>query len=148
LAGPEQVVAYLGRYTHRVALSNDRLVSLEDDQVCFRWRDYRDGSKIKLMRLEASEFIRRFLIHVLPPGFMRIRHYGLFANRQRRHKLVRCRELLNQTAPEPRAEESVEEIMRRLTGRDIRACPHCGQGRLQTIAFLEPWPAYLATAPP
>ena len=102
-AGPEQVIAYLGRYTHRVALSNDRLVSLDDDQVCFRWRDYRDGAKSKLMRLEAGEFIRRFLIHVLPPGFMRIRHYGLFANRQRRHKLARCRELLAQPAPEPRA---------------------------------------------
>jgi hypothetical protein len=148
LAGPEQVIAYLGRYTHRVALSNDRLVNLDDDHVCFRWRDRRDGSKIKLMRLEAGEFIRRFLIHVLPPGFMRIRHYGLFANRQRRHKLARCRELLAQPAPEPRTEESVEEIMLRLTGRDIRTCPHCGQGRLQTIVILEPWPTYLATGPP
>ncbi len=150
-AGPEQVIAYLGRYTHRVAIANDRLVALEDDHVSFRWRDYRDGARCKTMRLEAVEFIRRFLLHVLPQGFMRIRHYGLFANRQRRAKLARCRELLAQPEPKARSEESVAAMMRRITGRDILACPHCGEGRLQVVAILRPqrwWTPHYATGPP
>jgi hypothetical protein len=149
-AGPEQVIAYLGRYTHRVAIANDRLVALEDDHVSFRWRDYRDGARCKTMRLEAVEFIRRFLLHVLPQGFMRIRHYGLFANQQRRAKLARCRELLAQPEPKARSEESVAAMMRRITGRDILACPHCGEGRLQVVAILRPqrWTAHYATGPP
>ena len=149
-AGPEQVIAYLGRYTHRVAISNNRLVALEDGQVAFRWRNYRDRSKVKVMRLEVDEFIRRFLLHVLPPGFMRIRHYGLFANRHRGKKLALCRKLLDQPEPEPKQDESVEDMMQRVTGRDIRRCPFCGQGRLQIIEVIkpEPWPAYHATGPP
>ena len=103
-AGPEQVVSYLGRYTHRVAISNNRISGLDGDQVWFTWRDYRDGSKIKVMQLEAAEFIRRFLLHVLPAGLMRIRHYGLFANRHRRQKLARCRVLLEQPEPEDSAQ--------------------------------------------
>jgi Putative transposase/Transposase zinc-binding domain len=150
-AGPEQVIAYLGRYTHRIAIANDRLVALEDDHVSFRWRDYRNGARCKIMRLEAVEFIRRFLLHVLPQGFMRIRHYGLFANRQRRTKLARCRELLAQPEPKARSEESVAAMMRRITGRDILACPHCGEGRLQVVAILRPqrwWTLHYATGPP
>jgi hypothetical protein len=150
-AGPEQVIAYLGRYTHRVAIANDRLVALEDDHVSFRWRDYRDGARCKTMRLEAIEFIRRFLLHVLPQGFMRIRHYGLFANRQRRTKLARCRELLAQPEPKARSEESVAAMMRRITGRDILACPHCGEGRLLVVTILRPqrwWMPHYATGPP
>lgn len=98
-AGPRQVVAYLGHYTHKVAISNDRVLSLGNSRVRFRWRDYRDGSTIKVMQLDAAEFIRRFLLHVLPSGFMRIRHYGLFANRHRKVKLARCRALLGQSEP-------------------------------------------------
>ena len=149
-AGSEQVIAYLGRYTHRVAIANDRLVALKDDHVSFRWRDYRDGARCKTMRLEAVEFIRRFLLHVLPQGFMRIRHYGLFANRQRRAKLARCRELLAQPEPKARSEESVAAMMRRITGRDILACPHCGGGRLQVVAVFSPqrWTPHYATGPP
>ena len=149
-AGPEQVVAYLGRYTHRVAIGNDRLVTLEDDRVAFRWRDYRDGARCKVMRLEAVEFIRRFLLHVLPRGFVRVRHYGLFANRQRRARLARCRELLAQPEPEARPEEDVAAMVRRLTGRDILACPHCGEGRLRVVAVLGPrrWVPQRATGPP
>jgi hypothetical protein len=150
LAGPEQVVAYLGRYTHRVAIANDRLVALEDDHVSFRWRDYRDGARRKVMRLEAVEFIRRFLLHVLPHGFVRIRHYGLFANRQRRARLARCRELLAQPEPEARPEEGAAAMMRRLTGRDILACPRCGEGRLRVVIVLSPrrWAPQRATGPP
>jgi hypothetical protein len=130
LAGPEQVVAYLGRYTHRVAIANDRLVALEDDHVSFRWRDY--------------------LLHVLPHGFVRIRHYGLFANRQRRARLARCRELLAQPEPEARPEEGAAAMMRRLTGRDILACPRCGEGRLRVVIVLSPrrWAPQRATGPP
>ena len=97
-AGPAQVLEYLGRYTHRVALSNDRLLSLDDGIVRFRWKDYADGDRVKVMALDAEEFIRRFLLHVVPDGFVRIRHFGLLANRTRRAKLARCRELL---APPP-----------------------------------------------
>ena len=93
-AGPEQVLRYLSRYTHRVAISNHRLVSVADGQVTFRWKDYAHGSKQKQMTLTACEFLRRFLLHVLPRGFVRIRHFGLMANRQRKALLQRCRELL------------------------------------------------------
>lgn len=134
--GAEKIIAYLGRYTHRTAISNDRLVALEQDRVFFRWRDYRDRSKLKVMSLKATEFIRRFLLHVLPSGFMRIRHYGIFANRHRRNKLARCRELLDQPEPARQVRESVEDMMERLTGRDILACPHCGEGRLRIIETL------------
>jgi hypothetical protein len=88
-AGPAQVLEYLGRYTHRVALSNNRLVSLEDHVVRFAWRDYTDHDRRKVMTLAVDEFLRRFLLHVLPRGFMRIRHFGLLANRRRAQKFVR-----------------------------------------------------------
>ena len=99
-AGPEKLIDYLGRYTHRAAISNERIVGLDNHQVHFRWRDYRDKSRMKTMPLAADEFIRRFLLHILPSGFMRIRHYGLFANRHRKAKLAKCRAALNQPEPE------------------------------------------------
>jgi len=147
-AGPEKLIGYLGRYTHRVAISNDRIVGLDDGQVLFRWRDYRDNSTMKTMPLAADEFIRRFLLHILPSGFMRIRHYGLFANRHRKVKLAKCRAALDQPEPKPRAKPSVETLMQHLTGRDILACPQCDKGRLQLVMVLkpssQPWP----TGPP
>ncbi|MCP4082659.1 MAG: IS91 family transposase [Planctomycetaceae bacterium] len=135
-AGPGQIVNYLGRYTHRIAISNHRIVAMDGEKVSFKWRDYRDNSKLKVMRLKATEFIRRFLLHVLPSGFMRIRHYGLLANRYRRDKLARCRMLLGQPEPEPLVTETTEQIMERLTGSSIHACPHCGEGRLSIIETL------------
>jgi hypothetical protein len=135
-AGPGQIINYLGRYTHRIAISNHRLVAMDGENVSFRWRDYRDNSKLKVMVLKATEFIRRFLLHVLPSGFMRIRHYGLLANRYRREKLARCRMLLDQPEPAPLVAETTERIMERLTGRDILTCSHCGQGRLSIIETL------------
>ncbi len=137
-AGPAQVITYLRRYTHRVAIANDRLLALDDGKVAFRWRDYRDRANCKVMRLDVDEFIHRFLLHVLPSGFMRIRHYGLFANRHCREKLALCRRLLGQREPEARDDESVEEMMHRLTGRDINACPLCAWGRLAVVEILEP----------
>jgi hypothetical protein len=95
-AGPAEVLAYLARYTHRVAIGNSRLLDLDDTHVSFRWKDYRENGrrKTKVMRLGVGEFMRRFLLHVLPDGFHRIRHYGLFANGHREDKLALCRKLL------------------------------------------------------
>jgi putative transposase len=135
-AGPEQVLDYLGRYTHRVALSNDRLVEHRDGRVKFRWKDYADHDRVKVMTLEADEFLRCFLLHVVPCGFMRIRHFGLLANRTRRRALVQCRKLLRQLPPEPAPFESVIRLVQRLAGVDLSRCPVCGEGRMQLTAFV------------
>ena len=149
-AGAQQVLAYLGRYTHRVAIANHRLVSFDDGQVRFHWRDYAHGNASKTMTLSAEEFLRRFLLHTLPPGFVRIRHYGLLGNRCRHQNLARCRTLLDQPAPEPSETESVEAMMLQLTGIDIQRCPACQQGRLRVITTLAPSvaPTPKATGPP
>src|SRR5689334_2983793 len=102
--GPEQVLRYLGRYSHRVAISNHRLVSFDGDKVTFRWRDYARGNKQRLMTVSASEFIRRFLVHVLPKGFVRIRHFGFMANYQRSTSIELCRKLLGMPPVLPSAE--------------------------------------------
>ena len=104
--GPEQVLDYLGRYTHRVAITNRRLVSLHETRVSFLWKDYRHHDKRKVMTLDADEFIRRFLLHVLPDGFHRIRHYGYLANGQRAAKLDLCRRLLLTGAERPSSSAS------------------------------------------
>jgi hypothetical protein len=138
-AGPEQVLDYLGRYTHRVALSNERLVRHADGVVHFRWKDYADGDRLKVMALEAAEFIRRFLLHVVPDRFVRIRHFGLLANRPRQAKLARCRRLLAvHPAAAPGPPESVAALMLRLTGLDIERCPVCQHGRVRIVAILAP----------
>jgi hypothetical protein len=98
-AGPQQMVDYVGRYTHRVAISNHRIVDIENGQVKFNWRDYRDNNQQKILTLSAEEFIRRFLLHVLPSGFHRFRYYGFLGNRYRKEKLEHCRELLGMTPP-------------------------------------------------
>jgi Putative transposase/Transposase zinc-binding domain len=124
-AGPQQVLAYLARYTHRIAISNRRLVALDNDgQVSFRWKDYRASgrTKPKIMRLSAGEFMRRFLLHVLPAGFHRIRHSGLFANGHRAAMLARCRELLDA----PSTSIRVDGGERRRAKAEIPACPCCG----------------------
>jgi len=135
-AGPESVLKYLGRYTHRVAISNDRIVGLQDAVVRFRWRDYSDNNQNKIMALPASEFLRRFLLHVLPRGFMRIRHFGLLANRHRKCKLQRCRELLEVPPPPERQDESTAEMIVRLTGRDLTRCPFCEKGTMRVTRQL------------
>jgi hypothetical protein len=138
-AGAAQVLEYLGRYTHRVAISNDRLVSVDADQVRFRWKDSAHGNRVKTMTLPAEEFLRRFLLHVLPGGFVRIRHFGLLANRGRAAKLARCRELLTAVPPEaPPAPDTVAALMLRLTGVDLTRCPVCRQGHLRLGAVFEP----------
>jgi len=136
-AGPERVLAYLGAYTHRIAISNHRILSLENGCVAFRYRDYADARKQKVMRMPVDEFIRRFLLHVLPKGFVRIRHYGLLANRSRKRKIALCRALLS--APEPQApnKETVPEKLLRLTGADILRCPACDQGAMVVVGEID-----------
>jgi hypothetical protein len=147
--GPQQVLDYLGRYTHRVAISNNRLISFTDGEVAFAWKDYRHESHRKIMRLDAQEFIRRFLLHVLPTGFQRIRHYGLLANRYRQAKLGHCRQLLAAPAPLaqlPDAPLDYRDRYERLTGVSLRDCPHCGRGQMVRIeSFL---PGTLPRGPP
>lgn len=123
------VLKYLARYSHRVAIANPRLVSMEDGNVTFKWKDYKHGHRLRTMTLEAIEFIRRFLLHVLPRGFQRIRHYGLLANKVRHSKLARCRILLEQTGGKPQANPEVET-----THRDMpTVCPVCRQGQMQVV---------------
>jgi hypothetical protein len=115
--GPLQVLRYLGRYTHRVAISNHRLIAFDGEQVSFRWKDYAHGGKQQVMTLAATEFLRRFFLHVLPRGFVRIRHFGFLANRFRTQRLMLCRELLSACPPTPSfAPEQT----------DIWHCPRCG----------------------
>jgi hypothetical protein len=138
-ASPEHVLDYLGRYTHRVAISNNRLLSTDGTTVRFRYKDYAHGNRHKVMRLEAHEFLRRFLLHVLPAGFMRIRHYGILANRTKSAMLAAAREALNAPAPaQPVARESVEAFWLRIARRDIHLCSYCGTGRMIVIDTIAP----------
>jgi hypothetical protein len=135
--GPEQVLEYLGRYTHRVAIANHRLVDLVDGRVRFHWKDYRHHGKRKVMSLTADEFIRRFLLHVLPDGFARIRHDGLLGNRGRAAKLAVCRRLLKVPPPEPVVlAADYRERFERLTGCSLCRCPVCGAGTMVVIEIL------------
>jgi hypothetical protein len=137
--GPEQVLDYLGRYTHRVALSNHRLIRLADGKVTFRWRDYKDGNKQKVMTLDAFEFIRRFLMHVLPRGFVRIRHYGFLANPCREENLSLCRRFLGveQINTEESSVEGWEQRHEKLTGENIYRCPVCHRGNMVLVEVLK-----------
>jgi hypothetical protein len=134
--GPEQVLKYLARYTHRVAISNRRLVSTEDGRVTFEWKDYAAGNQTKTMTLEAVEFIRRFLLHVLPSGFVHIRHFGFLANRKRKQKLALCRSLL--PTPQVASEASMDSPGSNDSTSDqqLRRCPACKTGRLIRIQAL------------
>ena len=139
-AGPEAVLEYLGRYTHRAAISNERLVSVEANTVRFRYKDYAQRARRKTMALEAQEFLRRFTLHVLPRGFNRIRHYGLLANRNKRTLLRSARAALDAPAPEPTLNpaESVATFWQRIAGIDIARCPQCRRGTLRVVAMLAP----------
>jgi hypothetical protein len=137
--GPAQVLAYLGRYTHRIAISNPRLLALREGHVHFRWRDYANGNRTRVMALPAEAFLRRFLLHVLPSGFQRIRHFGLLANRPRAQALARCRTLLHQpTPPAPIPRETPLALLQRLTGIDLTQCPACQEGTLRIVRELAP----------
>ena len=125
------MLAYLGRYTHRVALANSRLIRLANGQVDFTWKDYRHHGKTKVITLAADEFIRRFLLHPVPDGFHRIRHIGFLANGHRTAKLELCRALLAAPTPDPPTPESYRDRTRRLTGNALDVCPDCGGAMLE-----------------
>ena len=135
-AGPGQVLAYLARYTHRVAISNRRLLEVGDDHVSFRWKDYREDGKarMKVMRLAPGEFTRRFLMHVLPDGFHRIRHYGLFANGHRAAKLELCRKLLEVSASDTQTDGNADQHDE--GNKESPSCPCCG-GHMRIIEVFE-----------
>jgi hypothetical protein len=132
-AGPQQVLDYVGRYTHRIAISNDRLLAIDDDKVRLRWRDYRNGNRLGIMTLTAEEFIRRFLLHVLPEGFQRIRYYGFLCNRYREQKLARCRQLLGMPKdPSLTCDRSDDyrDHYEAVIGISLKECPVCHRGRM------------------
>jgi hypothetical protein len=139
---PDHVLDYLGRYTHRVALSNDRILSAHRGNVTFSYRDRKNQDRKKTMTLDAHEFIRRFLLHVIPKGFVRVRHFGFLANRSK-SLLSKCRQLLNLSPTVPKLpQRSVQELMLQLTGIDISRCPVCQHGTLVFVANLRvpaPW---------
>jgi integrase len=142
---PAVVLKYLARYTHKTAISNRRLVDLADGRVTFRWKDYAHGGRRSTMTLEAVEFVRRFLMHVLPAGFVRVRHYGLLANRHRREKLARCRELLGGAVtppadPAPTDPDPSTPPVHEAAVTPTRVCPRCGCGRMVVIAEFPPMP--------
>jgi hypothetical protein len=150
--GPEQVLKYLARYTHRVAISNSRLISCDGGQVVFHYRDRAAGDVRKTLTLPADEFLRRFLSHVLPAGFQRIHHYGLLASRTKKQDLTRCRELLAAPKPEPLVKKSTAEWVLFYWGIDINRCPRCGQRSLECTVLLpqrgpSPPPPSAPTAP-
>ena len=137
--GPRQVLRYLGRYTHKIAISNHRLVSFDGQTVRFRWRDYADRNRQKIMQMNADQFLRRFFVHVLPYRFTRIRHYGLLGNRNRKQNIAACRTLLNQDQPPEPKSETAQQMMLRLTGIDFTKCPHCKHGNLVMMSTFEPF---------
>jgi Putative transposase len=139
--GPEQVLKYLARYTHRVAISNSRILSIADGKVTFLWKDYADAGKVKPMTLDAVEFIRRFLLHILPAGFVRIRQFGFLANRARREKLVLCRALRGAPSAPPRT--ALTDVQGRKT--DEKLWPVCKTGHMILIRL--PYTERLAAPP-
>ena len=139
LKNPETVFRYLSHYTHRIAISNHRIIKAENGKVHFLWRDYAHGNEKKVMILDASEFIRRFLLHILPDKFVKIRYYGLFGNRNRKVFLDRCRRLLGtEDKKNCKKQETWQEILIRLTGFDVNVCPFCSNGKMHLTHSLQP----------
>jgi hypothetical protein len=139
--GVNGVLQYLGRYTHRIAISNNRIIEAENKNVSFRWRDYADGDKQKVMTLQSDEFIRRFLLHVLPNRYVRIRHFGLLANRKRKDNISACREFLGNSQivmKDKNLPETWQEQLLRICGIDVTTCPVCKKGKMRRIEVLPP----------
>jgi hypothetical protein len=139
--GVQGVLQYLGRYTHRIAISNHRLLTIRNGDVSFLWRDYADQNRQKIMTLKADEFIRRFLLHVLPSRFVRIRHFGMLANRKRKDSIDLCRKILGDIKTETQQNTRIEtwqEQLFRICGIDVTLCPVCQKGRMWTVAPLLP----------
>jgi hypothetical protein len=135
--GPEQVLEYLGRYTHRVAITNNRIISIENGGVTFSYRDRSDENRVKELSVTANEFIRRFLLHILPLGFMKIRYCGFLAHANKKICIPLLRRFINPDAQfAKKVAETVQEIMLRLTGIDLSLCPQCGIGKMVYIEAL------------
>ena len=148
LGGPEQVLEYLGRYTHRVAISNERILGLEGDTVRLRVRDSAHPNRRRTLKIAAQTFIERFLLHVLPKGFKRIRHYGLLGPAGKAAKLAQARAALSAPTPDPAVIESVEVFMGRINRIEWLRCAHCANGRFVPTAPIAPVRMPLARAPP
>ncbi len=147
-AGPQEVLDYIGRYTHRVAISNNRIVNVQDGRITFTYRDRKDNDTLKLKTLDSEEFIRRFLLHVLPAGFMKIRHFGFLSNRHKKEKVQICRELIGDNTPvSERTKKNAGELMLELAGIDITRCPCCREGTM-TIIMETPYPSRRADMRP
>ena len=125
----DSVIQYLGRYTHRVAISNERILDITDTEVTFKWRDYKDNNKMKEMTVSIEEFIRRFLLHILPPKFMKIRYYGILGNRNKKKKLLKCK-ILTRTKIYTRKELPTPELLKKILGKDFNLCPCCKKGHM------------------
>jgi len=139
--GPKGVLQYLGRYTHRIAISNNRILANQDGNASFLWRDYADNNRQKTMTLKADEFIRRFMLHVLPARFVRIRHFGLLANRNRKDAIALCRKFLSSGITETKenvSKETWQEQLIRICGIDVTTCPVCHTGKMLRVALLNP----------
>jgi hypothetical protein len=136
-SGPLAVIQYLGRYTHRIAISNNRIVSVDKDTVTFAVKDNKNSSKKKTVTMTGVEFIRRFLMHILPRGFVKIRHYGLLANRNKKTKLALSRKLTRSPSYKPKYEGlKTVEVLSLLVGKDVTRCPACKKGKLETMSTL------------
>lgn len=136
-AGPEQVLTYLGRYTHRIAISNHRIKSIDNGRVVFTYKDRSSNNETKTMDLDAMEFIRRFLLHVLPSRFMKIRYYGFLANACKKKAILLIRRLIGKDMDVRQfIQETIQEKVLRLTGRDILLCPHCRQGKMVNVGVV------------
>jgi len=145
-AGPQQVLDYIGRYTHRVAISNNRIVNVQDGMVTFTYRDRKDNNTVKLTTVDAGEFIRRFLRHVLPVGFMKIRYFGYLSNKCKKETIQLCRELIGDNTQQPQREKkTANELMIELTGTDITRCPCCKEGSMIIIMEM-PYPSRRANS--
>ena len=137
-AGPVQVLEYLGRYTHRVAISNNRILSIDNSKVTFTYRDRERNNEIKKMTLDADEFIRRFLLHILPGGFMKIRYFGFLSHKNKKQAVALIRKLIDPEMKLPeKLKETILEMMLRLTGTDISCCPECKKGKMKIIRKLK-----------
>ena len=136
-ADPEQVLEYLGRYTHRVAISNNRILSIDNGKVTFTYRDWQKNNEIRKRTLDAHEFIRRFLLHILPSGFMKIRYFGFLAHTNKKQAVALIRKLIDPDMKVPeKIKETILEMMLRLTGTDITCCPKCKKGKMRIVKKL------------
>ena len=143
-SGPKQVLQYLGKYTHRVAISNHRIIDVKDNRVIFKWKDYKDGSTMKTMSVSVEEFMRRFLLHVITKRFVRIRFYGLLSNRNKKEMLIKCRKLLHETTNDDETAEgnpdTGETSMIGIIENDYLVCPECQKGKMFIVMVIEPQP--------